>query len=78
MSGIVRGAWVSIGLGVVSVVAIGVSHLALTDIWHGEGDLSIEWTVLRASAAVVVLFHVAALVTLIGVVRRGRRSPDVA
>ena len=32
----------TIGLGVVSVVAILASHLALTDIWHGEGDLTLE------------------------------------
>ncbi len=54
----------TIGLGVVSVVAILASHLALTDIWHGEGDLTLEWRVLQIGFGAIVLFHVAAFVTL--------------
>jgi hypothetical protein len=44
------------GLGVASIVALGFSHLALTDIGHGEGDLTLEWTVLRIAALVFIAF----------------------
>lgn len=44
------------GLGIASLVALGLSHLALTDIWHAEGDLSLEWNVLRVSAVVLAAF----------------------
>jgi len=37
---------ISFFLGILSVIALLVSHLALTDIWHGEGDLRLEWSVL--------------------------------
>ena len=56
--------WITIGLGMLSIAAIGLCHLALTDIWHGEGDLSIEWQMLRAGFATILLFHAAAFFTL--------------
>ncbi len=40
-------------LGVLTIFALGASHLALTDIGHGEGDLSLEWSVLRVSFLVI-------------------------
>jgi hypothetical protein len=51
-------------LGGISILAVVVSFLALTDIGHGESDLSLEWGVLRAAFLVIVLFQVSALVTL--------------
>lgn len=54
---------VSFGLGVVSMVAVAVSHLALTDIAHGAGGPA-EWRALQVSFALIVLFHVSALATL--------------
>jgi len=45
-----------------SLVALGLSHLALTDISHGEGDLAAEWLVLRLSAAVVLALATSTLV----------------
>ncbi len=54
----------SLVLGAVSVLAVVVSYLALTDIGHGENDLSLEWGVLRLAFLVIVLFQVSALVTL--------------
>jgi hypothetical protein len=54
----------SLVLGGISVLAVVVSYLALTDIGHGESDLSLEWGVLRAAFLVIVLFQASALVTL--------------
>lgn len=51
-------------LGALSLVAGIFAHLALTDIYHGEGDLTLEWNVLRAGAVVFVMFISLALVTL--------------
>ncbi len=59
-----RAVQLSLFLGVVSVLAVVASYLALTDISHGESDLSLEWGVLRAAFLVIVLFQVSALVTL--------------
>lgn len=53
-----------IGLGLLSLLAVGVSHLALTDIRHAEGDLTLEWNVLRGCFAVILCFQVRALVIL--------------
>jgi hypothetical protein len=54
----------SLFLGGFSILAVVMSSLALTDIGHGEPDLSLEWAVLRAAFLVIVLFQVSALVTL--------------
>lgn len=55
---------ISIVLGAMALVGLVVAHLALTDIYHAEGDLRAEWAALRASIAVVALFVVVALATL--------------
>ena len=59
-----RAVQLSLFLGGVSVLAVVASYLALTDIGHGESDLSLEWGVLRLAFLVIVLFQVSALVTL--------------
>jgi uncharacterized membrane protein YhhN len=61
---------VSLALGVASLLAVLVSHLALTDIYHGERDTSQEWRAVQISAAVIVAFTVSALVALWRVLRR--------
>ncbi len=71
MNRVKRNAVISLILGAMSVLAIGVSHLALTDIWHGEGDVSLEWNILRLAAAVIIMFHVSAFATLWQVIRVG-------
>jgi hypothetical protein len=53
----------SLALGVLSVVAVGVSHLALTDISHGTGGVA-EWRALQFSFLVIIAFQVSALTTL--------------
>ena len=69
MNRVKRSVVMSLILCVMSILAIGVSHLALTDIWHGEVDVSLEWNVLRLAALVIVVFHVSAFTTLWRVLR---------
>ncbi|HYN10863.1 MAG TPA: hypothetical protein VES67_26005 [Vicinamibacterales bacterium] len=57
-------AW-AVRTGVLSLIAIVVAHLALTDIAHGEADLTLEWNVLRASFVIIIAFHVLALRALV-------------
>jgi len=64
-----RQAVIAFVLGVASLVAVFISHLALTDIYHGENDLSQEWMVLRICFAVIFIFQVFALVTFWRVIR---------
>ena len=54
----------ALGLGCLSFFSILVAHLALTDIYHGETDLSLEWRALQVAFGVIVTFHVAAFVSL--------------
>jgi len=61
---------VSILLGLLSLCAGVISHLALTDIYHAEVDVSLEWNVLRISALVILAFTAMALFTLRGALSR--------
>ena len=61
-------------LGVISLVAGGVSALALTDIGHCEVDLRLEWRAVQGAAILIFAFHVAALSTLRRVLRNGTRG----
>jgi hypothetical protein len=47
-----------------SMAALLFSHLALTDIYNGEADQSLEWRVLQTSAVVLIAFIGITLVTL--------------
>lgn len=60
----------TMALGVLSLFAGVMGHLALTDIYHGNGDLSLEWNVLRACAVVLVVFIGSTLFTLRQVLKR--------
>ena len=57
-------------LGVLSLFAGVMGHLALTDIYHGNGNLSLEWNVSRACAVVLVVFIGSTLFTLRQVLKR--------
>ena len=57
-------------LGVLALTAVLVSLLALTDIYHGEADVSSEWNALRACFAIIIVSQVSSLVTLRKVSRR--------
>ena len=66
-----RGHRIAVAAGMLSLLALVVSALALTDIAHGEPDLSLEWTVLRVCAVVVLGFHVMAIAVLARGLRGG-------
>lgn len=51
-------AQVTFALRVVTIISILVSHLALTDIYHGEPDLRLEWYALQICLGVFVVFLV--------------------
>jgi len=51
-------------LGALSLLAGWIGHLALTDIYHGEADVSLEWNLVRVSAVVLLAFIGTALFTL--------------
>ena len=55
---------VTLGLGLVSALSILVAHLALTDIYHGETEVSSEWRAVQVAFGIVVAFHVAAFAML--------------
>ena len=56
---------VVIVLGILSLLAGLFAHLALTDIYHGEVDVTLEWSIVRISAVVFAAFIGASLFTLI-------------
>ncbi len=51
-------------LGGVALLAGLVGHLALTDIYHGEVDVSLEWNILRICALILFVFIGSSLITL--------------
>lgn len=54
----------TIALGILSLFAGIFGHLALTDIYHGEGDLTLEWSILQAGAFIIFVFVVSSLLVL--------------
>ena len=54
----------TMALGIIALLAGILGHLALTDIYHAETDLSLEWNVLRACAVIILVFIGFSLFTL--------------
>lgn len=61
-------------LGILSLLAGLFAHLALTDIYHGEADVTLEWSIVRICAVVFVAFIGASLFTLIRVLKVAGRT----
>jgi len=55
---------VTMALGALSLLAGLATHLALTDIYHGEADVTLEWSIVRVCALVLLAFIGMALLTL--------------
>jgi len=49
-------------LGILSVIALLACMAALTDIYHGEQDVRLEWTIVRLGFLVIFILIVAVLV----------------
>ncbi len=64
---------VTAGMGVLFILALIFSFLALTDIWHDiEPNLNLEWNVVRISYLIESLFFISVVVTLAQVFRYSR------
>jgi hypothetical protein len=51
-------------LGYMSSLGVIASVLALTDIFHGESDVSLEWSILRVALLLSIAFHGMSIVAL--------------
>ena len=67
-------AWLTLGTGIVPVFAIVLCHLALTDIWHGERSVELEWKIVQLGIAAIICFHAAALATAVFALKVARRQ----
>lgn len=56
-------------LGAICLVALLFSHLALTDIYHGDENVSLEWNILRTAALIFILFIALTFLTLLKVIK---------
>ena len=61
---------VSIVFGVLSFGLFVFERLALTDIYHGEPDLSLEWNIVSVSFLPILLFHIISVVAAVVAIRR--------
>ena len=59
----------SFRLGILSLFAVVLSHMALTDISHGEQDLTLEWRALQMAFGAIIVFQFSALAALRRVLR---------
>ncbi|NPV55152.1 MAG: hypothetical protein HPY76_00560 [Anaerolineae bacterium] len=74
MSALNKQLWLTRVLAILSLVGVFFSHLALTDIAHGEANVATEWLIVQLSAGVVILFIAATLYTLGRVKREVERT----
>ncbi len=51
-------------LGAIALLAGFASHLALTDIYHREADVTLEWNIVRVCALVFLVFIGSTMFTL--------------
>lgn len=54
----------TLSLSGLSILTLIISHLALTDIYHGGEDLSLEWSFLKIAAVIFLAFIISTIVTL--------------
>lgn len=52
-----------------SVIALIIGYLALTDIYHQEEDLTLEWTFLRIAALIFIIFIGSTILTIVQVLK---------
>lgn len=71
MSSLRRNVMTALALSGLALVTVVACHLALTDIWHGEGDLTLEWAILQIGAAIMLAALVTAAVALARIQRAG-------
>ena len=72
-------ATVSLTLGILALVVLLVSVAALTDIYHGEEDLQLEWLFVRLAFLVIFFLFIATFVFTTLVLKHFRdrdKTPD--
>ena len=74
MSKLKKSARLTVAIGIASVLAIVLCHLALADIGHGDEDVELEWAIVQIGFAVILIFHVAALRTAYYALQAPNRS----
>jgi len=57
-------------LGVLSLAVLVLERLALTDIVHGEPDVTLEWSVVNAAFLPILAFHALAIGAAVQSLRR--------
>jgi hypothetical protein len=62
-------------LGIVSLVFFILARLAMTDIFHGEPDQTMEWRMVGISVLPILAFHIVAIVASVVAFRSMRREP---
>ena len=60
---------VSVVLGLISMGAFIFGRLAMTDIFHGEPDLTLEWSVVSMSFLPILIFHLISVVAALNAIR---------
>jgi hypothetical protein len=55
---------------ILSLVFFIFGRLAMTDIYHGEQDLSLEWGVVSLTFLPVLVFHIVAIVAGVNLARK--------
>ena len=66
-----RQAAAALALGVAALVPVALTHLALTDIAHGEPNPVAEWRMVQIGFGIVVVALVTGVATLLRVMRSG-------
>jgi hypothetical protein len=64
-------------LGVVSLGFFVLERLAMTDIFHGEPNLTFEWNIVSISFLPILVFHLVSVVAAIAALRRVGRSAAI-
>lgn len=54
----------TLGWGMLTLITGLFAHLALTDIYHAEPNVSIEWTIVQIAALTVLIFVALSMATL--------------
>ncbi len=68
-------AWLTAGLGVISLFLLMADYLALTDIWRSrEPDLQGEWLVVALSFVPIIFFHLCVFITLFFVFKSTKQA----
>ena len=66
---------IALWLGYLSSLGVIASLLALTDIFHGEADVSLEWWIVRVAFLLSAAFHSVSIVALRGIRAPSERPP---